>query len=497
MNMHQQSSADMIYKYYGLSAMCCRHSMHYINMHLFRTHSLFTILHRVVCFKSDYLESPFEILEQKMVVICRYTATSYTGFILASIFQAIMDWKVLVFLIWMPYSESLEIDRSNEGLEVVPRNLDISVSILILAENILETLNSNSFDIYFQLTEINLKSCKTTYIEDGTFDNQDKLTKIRLGACRIMQLPRSFGPSTATLQHFEMYDGFISGSIFKHPYFAAFPNLHYLDIGGGGKVVESFNASILPSNIDRFRMDFSRLPAFPDFRNQSKLSVVTVIGNWISIIPQEHISTLSNLIWFRASKNDIKTIPNFSHMILLSLLELNNNDITLFPHAHISGLISLDTLKAGNNLIHKMPNVSYLPKLELADFSNNLIRHVPASCLHGLPMIKTLDMNNNMITSMDDNSVPRGELYLHDNQLASPPDLYDMKVASLTLRGNPLVCDQLLCWLRMWPFDKTLPLLDDFFCAAPLFPNGSLVMDIHPVNLGCYKGKCYELRGYS
>ena len=406
-----------------------------------------------------------------------------------------MVWKILVFLIWMPYSKSMEIDRSNEGLEVVPRNLDIGVSILILAENILETLNSNSFDIYLQLTEINLRSCKTTYIEDGTFDNQDKLTTIRLGGCRIMQLPNSFGPSTATLQHFDIYAGFISSLIFKHPYFAAFPNLYHLDMGGG-KDVESFSENIIPPNIDRFRMDFSRLPAFPDFRGQSKLSVVTVIGNLISIIPQEHISTLSNLKWFRASKNNIKAIPNFSHMILLSLLELNNNDITLFPHAHISGLISLDTLKAGNNLVHEMPNVSYLPKLELADFSNNIIQHVPASCLRGLPMIKTLDLNNNRISRMDDNSMPRGDLYLHDNQLPSPPDLYDMKVSSLTLNGNPLVCDQLLCWLRMWPFVKTLPLLDDFFCAAPSFLNGSLVMDIHPVNLRCYKGKCYELRGY-
>ena len=136
-----------------------------------------------------------------------------------------------------------------------------------------------------------------------------------------------------------------------------------------------------------------------------------------------------------------------------------------------------------------MPNVSYLPKLESADFSNNLIQHVPASCLYGLPIIKTLDLNDNIITSMDDNSMSRGNLYLHDNQLASPPDLYDMKIASLTLRGNSLVCDQRLCWLRMWPFDKSLTLLDKLYCAVPSFPNGYLVMDTHPVKLGCYKGK--------
>ena len=432
-----------------------------------------------------------ELCVRSEMSTCRRAAVADTVSTWTPFCRTTMAWKLILFLIGMPYSHSLKIDRTNEGLDVVPRNLDVSVSILILAENILETLNSTSFDIYFQLTEINLRFCQTTYIEDGTFDNQHNLVTLHLGRCRIIQLPRSFGPSTATLMYFQMFRGYESSLIFRHPYFASFRNLYYLDIGAG-KNLEPFNVSILPSNIARCRLDLSGLLTFPDFRNYSKLTLLTVMGNSISIIPQDHISTLTVLQSFRASQNIIKAIPNFSHMILLRFLNLNDNSITSFTHGHISGLVSLGTLKAGHNLIQNMPNISYLPRLESADFSNNLIRHVSASCLYGLPMINTLDLNGNWIVRMDDNSMPRGSLYLHNNQLTSPPDLYDTKFTSLTLNGNPIVCDQLLCWLRMWPFDKTLPLIDELYCTAPSFLNGSLVLDTHPVKLGCYKGKSPE-----
>ena len=178
----------------------------------------------------------------------------------------------LAFFWWISYSHSLTIDRSNQGLKVVPRNFDTSVSVLILSNNELITLNSNSFDLYVQLTELNLRSCKTTFIEDGTFDNQDKLTTLLLDRCAIMQLPRSCGPSTAALQNFQIYKGYRSGSIFRYPYFAAFNSLYRLDIGNG-KDLEPFNSSILPFNTDRCRLDYSRLRTFPNFKDQSKLLI--------------------------------------------------------------------------------------------------------------------------------------------------------------------------------------------------------------------------------
>ena len=230
-----------------------------------------------------------------------------------------MAWKLISFLIWMPYSQSSKIDRTNEGLEVVPRNFDISVSILILAENILEILNSTSFDICFQLTEINLRSCQTTYIEDGTIDNQHKLVTLNLARCRIMQLPRSFGPSTASLKYFQLFKGYRSNSIFRHPYFASFRNLYHLDIGVG-RNLEPFNVSILPSNIARCRLDFSGLLAFPYFSNQSKLSLLNRYGQFY------FHNTTGAYIYFDSSS----VVPSFSKYYRSHSSFLSHN-ITTFP----------------------------------------------------------------------------------------------------------------------------------------------------------------------
>ena len=58
---------------------------------------------------------------------------------------------------------------------MVPRNMATRVTVLILNNNTLETLDSISFNIYVHLERLSLKDCETTYILDGTFDKQDNL----------------------------------------------------------------------------------------------------------------------------------------------------------------------------------------------------------------------------------------------------------------------------------------------------------------------------------
>ena len=139
-----------------------------------------------------------------------------------------MVWTI-IFLIWVSYSQGLKIDLSNQGLEVVPKNLNINVSSLILDNNILTTVNSTSFDIYVYLKEVTLKHCPTAYIKDGTFDNHDNLVIIRLDRCKILQSLQSFGPSTSNMKTFSIYGGYDSNSIFKPPYFFCIPTFRYVE----------------------------------------------------------------------------------------------------------------------------------------------------------------------------------------------------------------------------------------------------------------------------
>ena len=316
-----------------------------------------------------------------------------------------------------------------------------------------------------------------------------------LTRCQIIQLPSSFGPSTPNLRTFHIYAGFDTKSIFLFPYFAAFLNMQLLNIGG--RKLEPLDLTILPRNMKKLRIDFAKLKSFPNFsKHVPYLSILTINGNTISVIPQSHIANLSALTKFTAFLNHLHVFPNVSHMKSLHTLIVNYNYIPVFPHEHICGLVSLQLLDASHNLLHTMPNISYLPKLESVDLSNNHISYVPASCLYGLPKVQSLFLNGNKITVMDVNSWHTDNLYLHDNMFTTPPDLYDMDFASLTLQGNPLVCDQMLCSLRMLPFNKTTVSIDNFTCSRPSALNGTFGMNVHPTLLGCYNGK-YVLLSYS
>ena len=112
--------------------------------------------------------------------------------------------------------------------------------------------------------------------------------------------------------------------------------------------------------------------------------------------------------------------------------------------------------------------------------------------LQGLALL-TLSWDKNWDSHSLVNGYP--SFYPRIALVAPSPDLYDMEFVSLTLQGNPLVCDQMLCSLRMLPFNKTTASIDDFTCSSPSALKGSFGMNVHPTLLGCYNGK-YVLRSY-
>ena len=151
-----------------------------------------------------------------------------------------------------------------------------------------------------------------------------------LNRCNIIQLPLSFGPSTTKIQQFCLYDGANAAYSFRNPYFTEFTSLTRLVIGSSN--LEPFDTSIVPLNMEMFRVDYSKSFTFPDVRRHTKLSTLTAVGNFISTIPQTHIDTLSALTKFRASRNNLKGFPIFSHMKELHHLEICYNNITTMPY---------------------------------------------------------------------------------------------------------------------------------------------------------------------
>ena len=382
---------------------------------------------------------------------------------------------------------TVTINLKKKNLTKVPTNLPTNLTNLNIAENFLSTLKADSFPKYTKLSNLTVSHNGLEVIRDGTFDQQIQLRYLYLSHNNIRQLPSYFGPSVTGLVTWDIYGGYETTAIFTHSYFDSFTRLQILYLGG--LYVETFqDPSMLPGSLEIFYLSHSILTTLPDLSNTSNLHTLSFSNCEIEQIPQQHIDALINMKDLRFESNKITSMPNVSHMPLLVLLSLNDNRLQGVPRSHISGLVSLKWLYLRNNVLHIMPNISYLTNIEYINLSENDITGVPASTMKGIPNLLTLKLNDNKISVLGDISPLWAHVYLANNNLSTLPDLYNMRLETLTLEGNPLSCDQSLCWLRMWPWNKTLPALDDAYCSTPSNTSVSRAMGVHPTYLHCFNG---------
>ena len=162
--------------------------------------------------------------------------------------------------------------------------------------------------------------------------------------------------------------------------------------------------------------------------------------------------------------------PYFSEFVNLTFLNVgyiyvadHMFNASLFP----KGLKYINLAYAG--LIELPDFSSYAPNLESVNVYRNPLKYMPSMYLNGMFNIKEVDIK--------------------DNKLTTVPDLYHLNLTRLRLAGNPLECNQSLCWLRMWPWMKPSVLKDKPICAAPPSLHGIPLMEVGPTDIQCYKGK--------
>ena len=216
------------------------------------------------------------------------------------------------------------------------------------------------------------------------------------------------------------------------------------------------------------------LKALPSTLGAAQLSL-----NWVKLwaVIDTPICELTNGNYFR----------NFSRLTYLGLGEnvIKNLNISILP----SQLIYLNVMTSG---MTSFPNLSNaVPFLAHFRGSSNLIRTIPSENLVGLDKMKTFRIQRNQLEELPDLGfmLQLTELSIDNNNLESLPDLYHVPLEILRLTGNPWVCDQALCWVRMWPWAKPLPVLGEPVCAKPAGLQGIQLMSVKPTLMHCYKGK--------
>ena len=132
----------------------------------------------------------------------------------------------------------------------------------------------------------------------------------------------------------------------------------------------------------------------------------------------------------------------------------------------------LDWLVLKFNPLHDLPDLApHTPNLTRLIASETQLSYIPDYILSGLMKLE--------------------ELHLNKNHLRTIPDLYHLPLAVLYLWGNPLECNQSLCWVRMWNYRKpvALSMPGGAVCTYPAAMGGTRLAQVNPVDMGCFEGK--------
>ena len=283
-------------------------------------------------------------------------------------------------------------------------------------------------------------------------------------------VPQDLGPSTSSIR---IRDSSVlrlnRSSLASYPMLLEFRTercgLEYIDEG-------AFDYNPLLENLEFIKEPLKQLPAN---LGPAQTSLKGMKLNRVS-------TSITNLI----GGNYFREFPNLSHLSIA-----DNND--LGPELNVDILPrQLTYLYMSNGGVELFPDLSaVVPGLKHFFIQDNYIQVIPQEFIATLNQMKVFNINNNLLAALPDLGFMKRlkTLYANNNQLTRLPDMYHLPLENLRVATNPLVCDQALCWLRMWPFTKTPILEDRPTCAGPGTLAGIELMGVQPVDMECYNGK--------
>ena len=262
----------------------------------------------------------------------------------------------------------------------------------------------------------------------------------------------------------------------------------------GNKITRIYDNSVSSLiALEKLRLDYNgvELISTTAFVHNIHLSKLDLRGHRLSTFPPELGGAWRSLvsIIFGDSPVYIPTI-SVTNFPVLSTLTLNSIHTDLLI---LRELPSLKYLFAQDCNLQDFPDLSGVSGLVNVQLNRNNFTWVPRFALAGLSSLKKLSFPFGHVTHVPDLShlVSLETLFVQENALITLPDMYDLSIMNINVANNSLVCDKMLCWIRMWDYVKSplnVPIHKKGKCAEPTYLRGFL-MDVHPVDLGCYEGK--------
>ena len=229
--------------------------------------------------------------------------------------------------------------------------------------------------------------------------------------------------------------------------------------------------------------------------NYPSLVTLNMENNVLNYIYEGAFDSNANLQYLYLKNNMLRYIPADFGPAKYSLLVVNlyaGMEIEL-TNMNFSQFSVLQELHIGGNPMERV-DASNLPKdIQQFILSNSVLTVMP-SFFPYTPGIRVIKLGNNNIAHISAGSVTGLQqltsFRIQRNQVETIPDMYHQPLETLTIDGNPLVCNQSLCWVRMWTMVKAIDLfgIDRAICHSPSYLAGKTLLDVDPVAMACYLG---------
>ena len=230
------------------------------------------------------------------------------------------------------------------------------------------------------------------------------------------------------------------------------------------------------------------------FEKLSQPKFFSFMGNGIREFPNNFGLASKSLvkiqIWYSLKSRKLPPLYfiNFSKLVILNL---GDNKWKPFDPSILPASLRYINPNFADGLSNFPNFTDWTPNLKGISIRGNEIAEIPPENIRNMN-VTTINLGRNRLMSIPDfTAYPLIEtLLLKSNLLSTIPDFYNTTWTRLTLSNNPLVCDSVLCWIRMWPwmFDTQL-MTDTPICAFPASAAGIPRIEVRPIHMECYNGK--------
>ena len=393
-----------------------------------------------------------------------------------------------------------------------------SLTKLDLSKNNISILHNDTFQGLSSLTTLSIThGAIEMTIKEAAFNGLTSLTKLAMQKTPLVATP-CHGPYMPNLEEYNGFSTINELESLTDRCFMALTQLKHFVMQGNPYTHLGFVEYKFPENIETINLAATSVPEYGEcLLNAVHLKLLKLHGTGIIRFPLlGFIDTVVKIIMY-GNQIECLGIGELQRFPYASLIKYDSNKLPSFPVLHrnctntplpntdLSQLFllpNLTVLDLEKNRITSFPSRIYAPKLMDLDLYKNRISYLNASMLLAFPALVTLDLSDNLLVTLDmthEASPPAGllpyllTLNLNSNDLTTIHDLSLVSSsiangnAEVDLSDNPLVCDNLMCWLLKYPTFT----FGTATCASPALLAGRSLESVTEEELNCGLGNLH------